>query len=53
MKIDLKGGQDFYWIRTKIDTQEEDRREGILLKTSWETKGNLGETGTWAIIYHR
>ena len=53
MKLDLKGGQDFYWIRTKIDTQEEDRRGGILLKTSGETKGNPGESGTGSIIYHR
>ena len=34
MKIDLKGGQDFYWIKTGMRTQELDRRGGILLKTS-------------------
>ena len=53
MKIDLKGGQDFYWIRTKIDIQEEDRRGGILLKTAGETKGSPGESGIGNIIYHR
>ena len=51
MKIDLKGGQDFYWIRTGIKTQELDRRRGVLLKTSGETKGNPGESGTGSIIY--
>ena len=40
-------------MRTKLDTYEEDRRGGILLKTSEETTGNPGETGTGAIIYHR
>ena len=52
MKIDLKGGQDFYWIKTGMRTQELDRRGGVLLKTSGETKGNPGESGTGSIIYH-
>lgn len=42
MKLGLKGGQDFYWFRSEHDNQEVDRRGGILIKTSGETKGNPG-----------
>ena len=31
----------------------EDRRGGILLKTSGITSGNLNEAGTGAVVYHR
>ena len=53
MKMDLNGGQDFYWFNTSYDNEEIDRRGGILVKTSGETKGNSGEAGTGLIIYHR
>ena len=52
MKFELKGGQDFHWIKTGMRSQEMDRRGGVLLKTSGETKGNPGESGTGSIIYH-
>ena len=53
MKMDSNGGQDFYWFNSNYDNEEIDRRGGILVKTSGETKGNLGEAGTGLIMYHR
>ena len=52
MKFELKGGQDFYWLKTGTREEELDRRGGVLLKTSGETKGNPGESGTGYVIYH-
>ena len=53
IKLDLNGGQDYYQIQSRVTWYEEDRRGGILLKTSGVTNGNPCESGTSAIIYHR
>ena len=37
---------------TRTREEELERRGGVLLKTSGETKGNPGESGTGYVIYH-
>ena len=39
-------------MQSRTNEHMEDRRGGILLKTSGVTNGNPSETGTSAIIYH-
>ena len=39
IRLELRGGQDYYYVQTRINWYEEDRRGGILLKTSGVTNG--------------
>ena len=51
--LPVKGGSEFYQIQSRNSGHMEDRRGGILLKTSGTTSGRLNEAGTGAVIYHR